>query len=181
MRSPQAPRAFGLARASRSWPVVPGQLGAGPAGGVEAAEQLAVLVGPVLLQGGHQLGDLHELAVDVLRAQVQLGRARPGVLVQAVAHDGDHGVDRGLDRGLPLHGEVTAEVLGQHAQNGDGDEAAHEQGTDDGDDHAPIMTRGCDRNPGPPIGLGESRQGRSVGTGCRSSGRESHASWSCRA
>ena len=85
---------------------------AGSAGGLgRRGEQLAVLVGPVVLQGGHQLGDLDQLAVDVLGAQVQLGRARPGVLVEAIARDGDHGVDRGLDRGLPLHGELAPEVL----------------------------------------------------------------------
>ena len=61
------------------------------------------------------------------------------------------GVDRGPDGGLPAStGEVTQveDAWRQHLQDDDGDEAAHEQGTDDGDDHAPIMRRGGDRNPG---------------------------------
>lgn len=106
-----------------------------------------MLVGPVLLEGGHEVAHLPELAADVGRAQVELGGARPHVLVEAVTGDGHDGLDGGGHGGLALDGQVTAQDVGQEPQDQDGHDGSHDQGDDDGGDdgdHGPILPRGCD-------------------------------------
>ena len=130
------PQAARSARPPRGWP---------GDGLLEAGDQLALLGGAVrrsVATSSRSSRSSVLAACQDLLADRPLARSICSVM--APWRRSSSGARPGL--GVDVAGDEVEERGRQQLEDGEGDEPAHDEGTDDGDDHAPMLPRGCDKN-----------------------------------